>query len=255
MAEKKSRTGQDIRAETRTFESAAMEHGLEPLQEDDYAYFFKVTGLDMKRKIRIKVLEVGCGSGAFGRRLAKNGYAVTGIDLSRTLVKAANDAAKADKVKYKAIAGDVFEYRGKGYDIVLCAGFLHHFTDLVPIAAKLKGFLRKNGHVVLIEPNGSNPAVRITETLRKNVWPFCRMSSLGTLNETSHTAEKYMRVFADAGFIEAGMQGFIKKPKFDDYGVLINLLLGIKYAFHVLTAVFMKPGVRGTVIVLRFRKQ
>ncbi len=247
-------TGQDSSAENATFDAAGMERGLEPLQEDDYEYFFKVTGLLRKADKKIRVLEVGCGSGPFGRRLAENGYEVTGIDLSKVLVKAANDAAKNKKIKYNAISGDVFEYNGAGFDIVLCAGFLRHFTELGPIILKMKSFLKKGGYTVLIEPNGSNPAVRITEFIRKNMWPFNKMVNLGTLNETSHTAEKYISEFKGAGFKEAGISGFVKKPKFDDYGPVMNLLLRMKYIFHVMASFFMPQEIKGNVIVMRFKK-
>jgi 2-polyprenyl-3-methyl-5-hydroxy-6-metoxy-1,4-benzoquinol methylase len=254
MGKKLKYTGQDVKAETDTFEAESMEHGLEPLQEEDYQYFFKVTGLSEKADKKIRVLEVGCGSGPFGRRLAKNGYEVTGIDLSLRLVKAANDAAKKDGVKYRAIAGDVFKYSGKGFDIVLCAGFLHHFTDLGPIIEKMRSFLRTGGHVVFIEPNGSNPAVKATEWVRKSVWPFNTMSALGTMNETSHTAEKYTIKFLEAGYKKDEAAGFIKKPKFDDYGLLMNILLRMKYLIHVVSAGFMKREIRGTVLVMTFKK-
>jgi 2-polyprenyl-3-methyl-5-hydroxy-6-metoxy-1,4-benzoquinol methylase len=254
MSNKAKYTGQDIKAETKTFEAGDMEHGLEPLQEDDYEYFFKVTGLKEKAGKKIKVLEVGCGSGPFGRRLAKTGYSVTGIDLSKTLVKAANNAARADGIKYRAVAGDVFKFRGKGYDIVLCAGFLHHFMDLKPILKKLKEFLKKGGHVVLIEPNGSNPALKITEWVRKNIWPFMTMKNLGTLNETSHPVERYIMEFTEAGYLADGMTGFIKKPRFDDYGAVMNIILTLKYFFHIFTAMFMNPEIRGSVIVMRFKR-
>jgi 2-polyprenyl-3-methyl-5-hydroxy-6-metoxy-1,4-benzoquinol methylase len=252
---KKNRyTGQIARSETETFEAESMVHGIEFMQDEDYDYFFKITGLQDKAVKKINVLEVGCGSGPFGRRLAKNGFNVTGIDLSRVLVKAANEMAARDRIKYRAIAGDVFGYKGKNYDIVLCAGFLHHFTDIKPIVKKMRDFLKKNGYIVIIEPNGSNMAVRITEWVRKNLWPFNTMPNLGTLNETSHPVEEYLDEFRKAGYRLDGMQGFINKPKFHNYGLIMDVILRTKYLLHVVTALFMRPEIRGSVIVMKFTK-
>jgi 2-polyprenyl-3-methyl-5-hydroxy-6-metoxy-1,4-benzoquinol methylase len=254
MKKKHKYTGQVARSETETFEAGSMEHGIEHMTNDDYEYFFKVAGLPAKPGKKQKVLEVGCGSGPAGRRLAKNGYSVTGIDLSRVLVKAANEMAKKDKVKYRAIAGDVFEYKGRGYDMVLCVGFLHHFTDIRPIVKKMKEFLKPGGLVVMIEPNGSNMAVRVTEWVRKHVWPFNAMPNIGTLNETSHSVEKYLAEFKGAGYAVDGMRGFINKPKFHYYGPVLNFIFGVKYLLHVFAAFFMRPEIRGSVIVMRFKK-
>ncbi|MCE5300506.1 MAG: class I SAM-dependent methyltransferase [Spirochaetia bacterium] len=246
--------GQDRSLECGTFEAAGMEHGLEPLQEEDYKYFFRITGLSEGGGRRCRILEVGCGSGPFGRRLAVEGHKVTGIDLSRPLVEAANRLAAVEKSGYRAYVKDVFDYKKDGFDIVLCAGFLHHFVELGPILLKLRSFLKKGGDVVIIEPNGSNPAVKMTEWLRKNVWPFNKMSALGTLNETSHSAETYIRKFGSAGFTPVNSEAFIKKPKFDNYGPVMNVLLASKYLLHVIVSVFMQKGIRGTVLVMRFRK-
>jgi 2-polyprenyl-6-hydroxyphenyl methylase/3-demethylubiquinone-9 3-methyltransferase len=251
---KKKYTGQTARSETDTFEADSMVDGIEFMQDDDYNYFFKITGLEGRTIKKINVLEVGCGSGPFGRRLAKKGFNVTGIDLSRVLVSAANRMAKKDKIKYRAVAGDAFEYKGKNYDIVLCAGFLHHFVDIKPIVKKMRDFLKKGGYVVSIEPNGSNMAVRMTEWVRKNVWPFNTMPNLGTLNETSHPVEEYLAEFKAAGYRLDNMQGFINKPKFHNYGILMDIILRTKYLLHAVTALFMPARTRGSVIVMKFSK-
>lgn len=247
-------TGQDADAETRVFDTTDMELGYSMYYESVYSRFFELTGLGNKRGRGKKILEVGCGSGEWGRRLAKMGYKVTGIDLSKALVKAANHLAKKEKLDYRAYARNVFNYRGKNFDIVLCAGILHHFEDLSPIINKLRDFLGKNKEVIIIEPNGSNIMIKITEYIRKNFWPFNKMRKLGTLNETNHSAEKYAEEFKKARFTPGFSGGFNAKARFGDYGFVTNLLLRVKYFLQDITTIFMKPTTRGTVIVMKFKK-
>lgn len=251
---KKQYTGQDAAAEMKIFDAKEMEEGYDTYMEYVYDNFFDLSGMVKKPKVGKTVLEVGCGSGAFGRRLAKRGYKVTGIDLSNTLVKKANALAKKEKTVYKAVAGDVFNYKGKGYDTVMCVGFLHHFEDLSPIVNKLGDFLGKNGEIIIMEPNGSNPAIKFTEMIRKNIWPFNTMATLGTANETNHTVGKYAAEFKSAGFEMTFCSGFIAKTKFGDYGPGMNFLLGIKYFFEYAFAGLMTPSIAGTVIVMKFKK-
>ena len=254
MSKKYVYTGQNANDEFKTFSAAGMEQGLETHEDSDYLYFFKVTGLENKPKKKVKVLEVGCGSGPLGRRLAKYGYQVTGIDLSGILVRKANVLAKQEKIKYKAVTADIFKYNGKGYDIVVCSGFLHHFTELGQIVEKVGGFLKKNGYMAFIETNGSNPAVRYTEFFRKHIWPFNKMSNLGTPNETSHSARRYIAEFEKAGYKMDLIHGFIASPKFGDYGLFMNILLRIKYFFHDAAAMLMPGPERGTMLIMKFRK-
>lgn len=247
-------TGQDASEETKIFDTDVLKNGYDTYQEYVYDRFFSMSGLLNPGKKCGKVLEVGCGSGAFGRRLAKKGFKVTGIDLSKVLVKKANKLARSEKLPYKAVAGDVFNYRATGFDIVMCVGFLHHFEDLSPIINKLCGFLKKGGELAIMEPNGSNPVIKLTELIRKKVWPFSTMPSLGTLNETNHTAGKYLSEFKKAGLVPVYRSGFIAGTKFGDYGAILNMFLRIKYLFEGFVTAFMPASIRGTVLVMRFKR-
>jgi 2-polyprenyl-3-methyl-5-hydroxy-6-metoxy-1,4-benzoquinol methylase len=251
----KTYTGQSESAETKLFDTELMKDGYDTYQEYVYGRFFTMSELLKINRKNKKVLEVGCGSGAFGRRLAKKGFNVTGIDLSKVLVKYANKLAKDEKISYRAVAGNVFNYKIRNFDIVMCVGFLHHFEDLSPIIKKLGSFLKKDGKIVIMEPNGSNPVIKLTELIRKKVWPFNTMASLGTMNETNHSAGKYLAEFKKTGFEPEYKAGFIAGTKFGDYGVVLNIFLRIKYFFESFVTGFMDASIRGTVLVMRFKRE
>ena len=79
-----------------------------------YDYIFpasdKAIEFFTKRFTKFKVhyvLDVACGSGNYLQALAEKGYKVTGVDLDLAMVEAAQAKAKAQKLNFTAIQGDM----------------------------------------------------------------------------------------------------------------------------------------------------
>lgn len=69
------------------FNKYAREKGFyEAYPESEYRRIISATGI-LKEPRDKKILDAGCGSGAFTFRLAREGFKVSGIDLSKELVK------------------------------------------------------------------------------------------------------------------------------------------------------------------------
>ena len=64
----------------------------------------------IKHKVR-SVLDVACGSGNYLQALAEKGYQMTGVDLDLAMVEAAQAKAKANKLNYTVIQGDMAKPR------------------------------------------------------------------------------------------------------------------------------------------------
>ncbi len=67
-----------------------------------------------------RVLDLACGGGRHAIELARRGYAVTGVDLSEELLKAARASAREARVKVRFVHGDMRDlaYRG-AFDAVI----------------------------------------------------------------------------------------------------------------------------------------
>ncbi len=259
MKNKKSakRGIQDVSEEKYFFDSAVEEADYDLFLENDYEKIWKFAGLVPKSKSIDTMLEAGCGTGAFGMRLARLGYRVEGVDISNKLVRVANRTAEKKKISYRAKTGDILNMTDKTekYDAVLCPAVLHHFTNLEPVINSLAKVLKKNGYLVIVEPNGSNPVVKFAEFIRKHVWPFSAMRDIATKNETMHSVKDYEEAMEKNGLKIDKLKFFEPDLKRGNYGCAMNLILFIKYGILQKVVNFFLPGRLGaSLIIMRARK-
>ncbi len=101
-----------------------------------------------------KVLDVGCAVGLDTSIFISNGFTVTGIDLSKEMVK----FAKARNPAAVVIRGDFLKTNFDGtFDAIFAQSFIHLFpkADAMEVLKKMKTLLKPNG-VVYIGTSKSN---------------------------------------------------------------------------------------------------
>lgn len=109
----------------------------------------------------LRVLEVGCGSGAFAARMSHPGRAVAGIEISRELLGAARDLQLAAPLLLFEGDATRLPFRDAAFDAVFAGDFLHHIPDLLPAAVReYARVLRPHGRFVAFEPNAAEPYTR-----------------------------------------------------------------------------------------------
>jgi 2-polyprenyl-3-methyl-5-hydroxy-6-metoxy-1,4-benzoquinol methylase len=119
---------------------------------------------EIKKQNNIKtILDVGCGNGWFALEMARNGYEVTGIDISDSNIKIArktyNRVKKLEDLKLVKYVVDNFlthDFDKEKFDCVSCIGSLHHMPNPNFVINKIKKLLKPNGLVIDTEPIPEN---------------------------------------------------------------------------------------------------
>ncbi len=116
--------------------------------------------LDLTRKLEPKsILDFGCGTGWVSKELASNGYNVTGIDTSSSLIRS---AVQTDSVKSQFLVGDCMNlpFQDNSFDLVIGIAILHHL-DLEQGLQECYRILTPKGTLLLMEPNKYNPIAAV----------------------------------------------------------------------------------------------
>jgi SAM-dependent methyltransferase len=78
-------------------------------------------------------LDLGCGSGVWGVKLAERGWQVTGLDIVEKALERARDRVREAGVDMRVIHGDVTDLGaadiGSGFRLVLDTGTFHGLSD------------------------------------------------------------------------------------------------------------------------------
>lgn len=99
-----------------------------------------------------KVLDIGCGSGAFASILLKHGADVCGIDPSPSAIAAAR--AVAEPARFEVASAEALPFQDKTFDTCIFLNSLHHVPpESMPAALdEAHRTTKANGLVVIIEP-------------------------------------------------------------------------------------------------------
>ena len=104
------------------------------------------------------VLEVGCGTGANMRVIARHGDfsgKVFGVDQSRPFIEAANRFAQAENVSERVDfrVGDAhdLDFTSASFDVVIAHTLISHVTDPMTVVREMARVVRPGGTVVIFD--------------------------------------------------------------------------------------------------------
>jgi ubiquinone/menaquinone biosynthesis C-methylase UbiE len=143
----------------------------------------------------MKVLEFGCGTGMFSRRIATTGALLTAIDLSPDLIA---EAQKESNPNITFQIGDIemLPFVDATFDAVIGSSVLHH----VQVEKALMNAFRvlKPGRMIAFaEPNMLNPQIAI----QKNI-PYIKRKMGDSPDETAFFRWPMARLLKRLGFID-----------------------------------------------------
>jgi 2-polyprenyl-3-methyl-5-hydroxy-6-metoxy-1,4-benzoquinol methylase len=108
----------------------------------------------------LKILDIGCGSGYMSLELARNGYHVTAIDISKESIDVANkmliENCHTDEfgsLQYKVMAfEDLNRLNTKEFDVIHFSVALHHMANVDTVVQKCHDMLPNNKYIFVHEP-------------------------------------------------------------------------------------------------------
>jgi ubiquinone/menaquinone biosynthesis C-methylase UbiE len=115
------------------------------------------------------VLEVAPGPGYMAVELARlGGYRVTGLDISKTLVKIARDNATRAGVDVDFQSGDVahMPFAADSFDFVVCQAAFKNFPDPVTALNEIHRVLKPGGRVSILDMRKDAPPEAIDREVR-----------------------------------------------------------------------------------------
>lgn len=142
---------------------------------------------------KLKLLDIGCGSGLFLKSCNDAGINGTGIDVSKTALAFARDSFGLD-VSAKSV--DELLIEGKKYDVITLWHVLEHFLNPVEELKKIRDLLNDNGELFIEVPNFNSIKFRLSGYKWKG-------GNHPLYHRSFFTAKSLSEVLKKAGFSES----------------------------------------------------
>jgi ubiquinone/menaquinone biosynthesis C-methylase UbiE len=104
-----------------------------------------------------RVLDVGCGTGLFARRILDRHptATVTGVDLSECMLDCArkNCADLGDRVNLLHADAEHLPFHDDSFDLVTCIHSFHHYPHQGRVLVEMRRVLKAGGDLVILDAN------------------------------------------------------------------------------------------------------
>lgn len=156
----------------------------------------------------LKVLDIGCGDGAFAIELAKRGAIVSGIDASPSMVHAARGRASQQNadVEFLVATAEHLPLPARQFDLVTAITVLCFVGDAAPVFGEIARVLRPGGRLVIGELGKWSAwaaARRIRAWIGSRLWRRSRF----------RTARELRALAGRAGLVVESVRGAIYYPR------------------------------------------
>ncbi|WP_328605600.1 class I SAM-dependent methyltransferase [Amycolatopsis sp. NBC_00345] len=152
------------------------------------------------------VLEVAPGPGYFAVEMARLGFAVTGLDVSRTFVGLAREYARAEGVAVEFRQGDVaaMPFADGSFDFLICQAAFKNFARPVAALDEMHRVLRPGGVAVVQDMSKEATHAQIEAEVAAmalgKVAAFTTRQTLGGLRRRAYTPAQFTATVAESAF-------------------------------------------------------
>ncbi|MBI4687000.1 MAG: glycosyltransferase [Nitrospirae bacterium] len=174
--------------------------------DSDSADYYKQERRDVQAMIpngTIRVLDIGCGEGVFGKRLLEKGaQEVTGIEVTPDAAK------KAGKNLSRVVCADIetidrLPFENGYFDCLILSDVLEHLKDPLSVLTRLKDYLSEDGVIIASIPNVRYHGV--VNMLAEGYWRYQNFGILDRTHLRFFTKKEMEKLFQDAGFDITGL--------------------------------------------------
>jgi SAM-dependent methyltransferase len=150
----------DIQKEVDFFDRFGAEHGdYDVLADSTYARILSMMRTRLNPQAGMSCIDLGCGTGAFTRRLGAFDLALTGVDISPGLIARGRERGGAT-----FIVGDICDSPAEAasFDFAVMSGVLHHLpTEDVRLRSLREAYrlLKPGGQFFSYDPNAWSPSM------------------------------------------------------------------------------------------------
>jgi len=166
-----------------------------------------------------RVLDLGCGLGAFGRWAASAGASrIIGIDLSVNMLRRARELTDSDAIEYRLGDLAALDVPERGFDLIYSALAFHYVEDFPGLCAVMRTKLKDGGRLVasVEHPIFSAPSDDRWQDSAQGgtVWPLDNYLNEGARERTwfvdgvvryHRTIEAYVRALLENSFRLSGL--------------------------------------------------
>ena len=145
------------------------------LEGNDDTYQSKVILPNLIRNLSLKkgerVLDIACGQGFFSRELYKQGAEVSGVDISKKLIKIAEKNSPRQIYFHSTNVSTMPMFENNYFDKVVCKSVLYTFTrdEQRRILKEFYRILKPGGKIVISNPSKNwHPVPLFIEGIKKN---------------------------------------------------------------------------------------
>ena len=116
--------------------------------------------IDLSGKL---VLEAGIGTGRFGTWLAKQGFDVVGIDISKEMLKKTKEKTRFANVDVEVVIADVhfLPFRKGLFDSCICINVMDHFSNFDEFFRQVRQVIKPQGSLIFNFSNSQSPYLPI----------------------------------------------------------------------------------------------
>ncbi len=160
-----------------------------------------------------RVLEVAPGPGYLAIEIARRGFQVTGLDISRTMVEIARENAASAGVEADLRRGDVsaMPFDEGSFDLVVCQAAFKNFRHPVSALNEMHRVLRPGGRTVIHDMRREATAADIAAEVRGQglgrVNSFATRRILAWLRRRALTQAQFGQLIAKSDFRTGDIHG------------------------------------------------